>query len=270
MKFVFKPTIKLNIEKKHVLFLFMIFAITGIAVVIAQSAAIAEWTIPADGAWHEARDIKVKINDKFYDLQTAIDNDLILTEGDNGGMIPSGTSFVRFNINKGSEEIYDKSCPAKLVKTNEHGSEYYAEKTESLTLSGDLEIESGGRYSVRCNYGNETNIQANSIVLDGNYKIIAQGSERHIKSYSVLNKPSYDGTDTFSFAIALIDNELNLKVTRTCGGCSNGFFCTTRENINNYCGELVCPIYDAPKGLINRVNKDIKTWQGISCTISEI
>lgn len=269
MKFVFKPTIKLNIEKKHVLTLFILFAVAGIALVIADEAVIAEWVASEHPVWHDASNIKVEINDKFYDLQTAIDNDLILSEGDSGGTIPSGASFLRFNINKGSEEAYEKSCPATLIKTNQHGEEYYAKRTGNLILTGDLAIESGSKYNIRCTYGNETGIQANSITLDENYKIIAQGTEKHIKRYSVLNKPSYDGSDNFNFAIALVNDELNLRVTRDCSGCTDGFFCTTQENINNYCGDLVCPIYDAPKGLLQTA-RDIKTWQRISCTISEV
>ena len=46
---------------------------------ICSMVAVAVWTPPTNGAWHPGNEVKIKIGDRFYSLQEALNSGLIKT-----------------------------------------------------------------------------------------------------------------------------------------------------------------------------------------------
>ncbi len=254
MKFVFKPTIKLNIEKKYVLFLFMLVAISGIALVIAQQASIPVWNPAQHPVWHDANDIRIKINNVYYDLQTAIDNNL--TGGGASTTVVTSGVLQTFNVPAGSAEDYEKrcySCPSNNIITEQiterelgcctgitgparhscfGGSVVPVDKNklaqynQSITLNSGVIIESGKYYEFSCLYGGETTPSINIIQLNETEQVIARNSEPHFirDAYLPWVNDEYSGTDNFAFYAYSLNGSMTIRVKNVeqCQSVSSG------------------------------------------------
>ncbi|MBS3092843.1 hypothetical protein J4466_05495 [Candidatus Pacearchaeota archaeon] len=240
MKFVFKPTIKLNIEKKYVLFLFMLVAVSGIALVIAQQTTIPLWNSSQHPVWHDASDIRVKINNTYYDLQTAIDYNLTGSGGTSTTIVTGGV-LQTFAVPAGSEEDYTKECSeCKQIVTNLLTGERqcctgfvgpvghscfggsvvpidrnkFVQYNQNITLNPGLVIESGKYYEFSCTYGTETSPQINIIQLNETEQVIARNSEPHFVYDSVLPwvDNQFSGSDNFAFYVYTLNGDMTIRV----------------------------------------------------------
>lgn len=212
MKFNFK----INIEKKHILGLFILFGIAMIALVIAQT------TMPSWGdshlTWHTANDTKVKIGDLYYSLQTLINEgwlvnrtglanaiaDAIANLSVNGG--ESGTrKLLEFTTPYAKDSVYVRGadigktyyqdvCPANingqdvnfvfLKNTNPLESGVIPPGSNIYDINASAAgIRPGKIYDFYCTYGSDINtLQYHRILLTGNYdfgenNLIATGAE---------------------------------------------------------------------------------------------
>ncbi len=171
--------------------------------------------------------------------------------------------------------------------------EHYA-SPRNLNIEGDF--EKGKDYRFECSYG-DFNVQSSVITLDENYKVIVSGTEEHqigmgIPVISVT--PKYDGVDTFNYEVALVNGELDVRITRGCGEttlCSQGRCNFGAQEQWGVCGEAgvpeyntcgfydegfdsgLCPVYDiqyqAAQCLLDYSN-NIFAWDGVNCKVEAV
>jgi len=274
--------------------------------------AIPTWENETHNVWHDASEIRVNINNIYYSLQTAIDAGLL--GGGSGSVINNiiGDVKERFNTENANGDDFKKICTRterdgaseaprllrRIIedKFNQDIAETYAEYNPVVNLE-KVEIINGDVYEFSCTYGDETNPQISRISLDGNYTLIAKGTESHVSRVNFIGGRTYLGTDNFGWYVKLNEdnklkfivetegacrdqassNEVCKMVRNNCdysptGSCNpNGQHkeCKTVPTSTTICEPAnTCPIYTVPQGFARQ--QTIYAWKGIDCTIEKL
>ena len=269
---------------------------------------IPTWENETHSAWHDASEIRVKINDIYYSLQTAIDAGLL--GGGSGDVINNIVGIIRdrFDTENANEADFKKICTRterdgaseaprllrRIIedKFNQEMAETYVEYNPPVNLD-KVEIVNGDVYEFSCTYGDETTPQVSRISLDGNYTLIAKGIESHVSRVNFIGGRTYLGTDTFGWYVKLNEDNKLKFIVETEGACrtqtSSKQVCEMvcrKNSVGNCMGEYVsectgiptsntvcepsnsCPIYTIPQGFARQ--QTIYAWKGIDCTIEKL
>ncbi|PIN94669.1 hypothetical protein COU53_02525 [Candidatus Pacearchaeota archaeon CG10_big_fil_rev_8_21_14_0_10_30_48] len=276
--------------------------------------AIPTWENETHSAWHDASEIRVNINDIYYSLQTAIDAGL-LGGGGSGDVINNIVGIIRdrFDTENANEADFKKICtrterdgaseaPRLLRRIIEDRlpqdiAEKYAEYNPVVNLE-KVEIVNGDLYEFSCTYGEETTPQVSRISLDGNYTLIAKGTESHVSNINLWGSRTYLGADTFGWYVKLNEDNKLKFIVETEGACRTQT--STQQACRKVCAEWeiissfgarqcirykqecssfatsanvcepanTCPVYTVPQGFVRQ--QTIYAWKGIDCTIEKI
>lgn len=191
---------------------------------------------------HHASNIKVKIGDRYFSLQRVISHSLqFLT-----GVLPSSlnqTVDKNFVIKEANAQNWKKIC---TTSENYTIGDRYALYMRPITAEGFGENIS---YNVKCKY-EDNNADQKTIKFNGDYQLIAQGKESHIKWAGFTgsrDKSLFGKDDTFKYYLNLQNGEFKVKVTMNNGD--------------------ECPVYKAKKGFGLR-SETIYQFGSVSCTIN--
>ncbi|MFA5019606.1 MAG: hypothetical protein WC533_00750 [Candidatus Pacearchaeota archaeon] len=200
----------INVTKTHLILLSSLFLILAVGIfVIAENAEIPIWQNPNPAVWHSGDAIKVNIEGKDYNLQTAIDNGLLGGGGINWEGKVFSLNFPKAVAEGNEDEIKDLNSMvyAGGVDTGKFGLEVLEDLRDKLSSNNALNkiigdeittceekyavyknsVETGGVevsneviYEALCYKGGDLNTaQKNYVVLDGDWKPVFSDSDSY-------------------------------------------------------------------------------------------
>ena len=221
------------INKKILLAFVFLFLVSG---VLAQNLNFddLEWDIDKP-VLHEASEIKVYVDGEYYSLQEVFDHRLV-----NFPINAPNSILLRFDLESGETADVDPFCSRE--DGWRFGNEKYVKYNKEVGTNPY--IFSGGIYDFSCTIGDVGEVFTYRVQLNDNYTtfITTQKLNNPVQRAGGILNLIKGNTDkeqnVYDYQVALIDNELNFRITRPTA-CRNRIL--TSVTIPTNCGRnLVC------------------------------
>ncbi|MFA6023387.1 MAG: hypothetical protein WC781_04850 [Candidatus Pacearchaeota archaeon] len=280
-----KFTFNINIQKKHVLSLFILFSIVGIGLVIAQTAP-AIWQDNQHLVWHSASDIKVNIDGTYYSLQDAIDNNMIGRDA----TIPTPSGILIFSIPKGNLSTYETTC--QNVNKAIWGTAYISEGEATTTIDpagSGLNLINGGKYTISCPFSTGQVTKTITLTSDSNTEFYSYTTGHMLRDYTQCAQyctdrtgqccktdNGFEGIDTYKYSFKIDSGKLKLTLDRSCSdsiSASGTEYGCQFSTLFGQKSSSTCPSYKIDsKGTLGMiVQKTISPWTGVDgCIMQKI